>query len=358
MVLGLFGCSGSGPEQEALEPDWDDAVYEEDSKNTGGDSSTENSGNEGEDSGDNSDVPDVADKIAILQNLLNDLQGEVDSLKKGLDQNSGSQQGGSSVSTHAPGAPGYTVDWPDGPAGWQVSPGNTRSLEARVQALESKTASMSIVEDFQGNPTVRFADVNLQVVNGLGATNGNPENPYSFEEGEVSSNGVGNLIVGYNEPPSGRDGNEERMGSHNLVVGPEHNYSSVGGLVVGARNQLLAPYASISAGWQNRVTAQFGSVSGGYLNFATGEYSSVSAGHLNMASGILSSICGGTYNVARGDLSSVTGGTSNNAYSSGSSVNGGKHNKALGDFSGVGGGTYRTAPEAGGWVAGDIKAGP
>jgi hypothetical protein len=41
---------------------------------------------------------------------------------------------------------------------------------------------------------------------------------------------VGNLIVGYNEP---REFEENiRTGSHNVVVGQQHNFSRVGGLVV------------------------------------------------------------------------------------------------------------------------------
>ena len=63
---------------------------------------------------------------------------------------------------------------------------------------------MSILEipsetDQEGNilsvaTTIRFSGVNVQIVNGLGATNGNPVNPF-----DPTTNGLGNLIVGYNE---------------------------------------------------------------------------------------------------------------------------------------------------------------
>lgn len=61
----------------------------------------------------------------------------------------------------------------------------------------------------------------------------------------ASSTGLGNLIVGYNS-----DGrlDKDRTGSHNLVIGDEHQYSSYGGFVAGIENSLHAPYASISGG--------------------------------------------------------------------------------------------------------------
>ena len=65
-------------------------------------------------------------------------------------------------------------------------------------------------------PTVWFEAVNVLVVNGLGSTD--------------SINGLGNLSVGYDEP---RFPASDKSGSHNLIVGPFHNYSSYGGFVAG-----------------------------------------------------------------------------------------------------------------------------
>ena len=107
---------------------------------------------------------------------------------------------------------------------------------------------------------------------------------------------LGNLIIGYNEqalagPPLPR---EVRTGSHNLVVGDFHTYTSFGGFV---------------AGNQNRVTHKHASVSGGTDNSASGAYSSVSGGHRNRASGIAASVSGGQesyavdeFNWAAGEL--------------------------------------------------------
>ncbi len=56
---------------------------------------------------------------------------------------------------------------------------------ADIAALKALTASMSKVT-VDGQPTVRFSGVNVQVVDGTGDTDG-------------TVNGTGNLVVGYNE---------------------------------------------------------------------------------------------------------------------------------------------------------------
>ena len=121
---------------------------------------------------------------------------------------------------------------------------------------------MSIEElpvDNEGNTakTIRFTGVNVQIVNGLGATNGFPDAPPSLDPAETTTNGLGNLIVGYNEEralasvhcamvPDSPLCQDIRTGSHNIVVGAAHNYSSFGGLAVGMRNTVSAAYSSVS----------------------------------------------------------------------------------------------------------------
>ena len=86
-------------------------------------------------------------------------------------------------------------------------------LEARVARLEALLASLSL-ED--AGRTLRVSGVNLQIVSGAGATDG-------------PVNGLGNLIVGYNEDeaanscgPGGCVNRPAvRTGSHNLVVGAD-----------------------------------------------------------------------------------------------------------------------------------------
>ena len=94
-----------------------------------------------------------------------------------------------------------------------------------------------------------------------------------------------------NREPRG-EGND-RSGSHMLVVGKEHNYSSFGGIVVGQRHTTSGEYASVS---------------GGFSNVASGDTASVSGGFFNQASGLRASVSGGSDNQAIGGASSVSGG--------------------------------------------------
>ncbi len=164
--------------------------------------------------------------------------------------------------------------------------------------------------------TIRITGVNVQIVNGLGATE--------------TTNCVGNLIVGYNE--TGNPNGDDRTGSHNLVAGSKNSYSSYGGLVVASENTISAGYATVSAGQNHVASGLASSVSGGHFNTASGFFSSVTGGENNTASVAHSSVTGGESNVANGAQSSVTGGKSNTASSEWASVSGGHNRSATGDY--------------------------
>jgi hypothetical protein len=136
---------------------------------------------------------------------------------------------------------------------------------------------------------------NLHIVNGLGATNGLPTDPTSIDPAHTVVNGLGNLIVGYNELRAGLPGlgSDDRSGSHNLVVGSLQNFSSFGGLVAGELNSISGAYASVSGGYANRASGIQASVSGGDGNIASGGAASVSGGDGNTASGNFASVSGG-----------------------------------------------------------------
>ena len=93
-------------------------------------------------------------------------------------------------------------------------PSDVLLIQSDVGTLETLLASVSL-ETVDGQPTLRFTGVNVQVVDGSGNTAG-------------AINGLGNLIVGYNENSSAT-----RTGSHNLVVGMNNSYTSYGGFVGG-----------------------------------------------------------------------------------------------------------------------------
>jgi hypothetical protein len=242
-------------------------------------------------------------------------------------------------------------------------------MAERMATVENKLSAMAF--DGAANEVV-ITGANLRIVNGLGATD--------------TTNGLGNLIVGYNEL---RDGDTNtRTGSHNVVVGKFNNFSSFGGVVVGFLNEISGTFASVSGGSGNIASGTFASVSGGanntasgpgaassvsggLQNTASGNQSSVSGGHLNTArsssatvsggnfntaSDRFASVTGGDRNTASGGFSSVNGGENNTASGQFSSVSGGENNTASGQFSSVSGGSNRTAPGTDDWAAGPLFA--
>ena len=201
------------------------------------------------------------------------------------------------------------------------------ALNSRVARLLSLFVGVTRVAD-----SLYFDHVNLNVRSGLGRTD--------------SANGLGNLIVGYNElrtktVPS--DTSDHRTGSHNVVIGTGNSYTSFGGVVAGNRNTTTGKYASVTGGGGNLAAGYSASVSGGLNDTASGDGSSVSGGQFNRAPGVSGSVSGGAGNTASGDHSAAAGGISNTASSSYSTVSGGFSNKATASASTVLGGESNTA---------------
>jgi hypothetical protein len=126
-------------------------------------------------------------------------------------------------------------------------------IPERLAVLEHKLTALTF--DAATNE-VRITGANLRLVNGLGATE--------------TTNGTGNLLVGYPEPGDG--GETGQPGSHNVVVGTQHRFSSFGGLVVGRQNELRGAFAAVSGGSGNTASGEFSSVSGGQNRTATGAF--------------------------------------------------------------------------------------
>ncbi|MEL6342753.1 MAG: hypothetical protein AAFV53_06445 [Myxococcota bacterium] len=156
---------------------------------------------------------------------------------------------------------------------------------------------------------------NVHIESGSGATD---------DDGSLT--GLGNLIVGYNEATS----DTTKTGSHNLIVGEHHSYTSYGGLVAGYENTVTAPSASIIGGAFNTVSGQQSVVSGGSNNTVAGTAASISGGAFNAIIGYGASISGGAYNSALGSYASVSGGYYNAADGSASSILGGRQNQTSG----------------------------
>ena len=177
--------------------------------------------------------------------------------------------------------------------------------QAHVDALETRIASLeatvsNLLARFSGvtrnGEDITFSGVNVHIVNGTGTTSGDV-------------NGLGNLIVGYNEL---RGSGDDRSGSHNIVSGARNNYSSFGGFVAGNYNAISGDYASVSGGNANTASGSYSSISGGTGSIASGLYASVSGGAINMAIGNFSSISGGGSNRATGSYTYIGGGGGQN----------------------------------------------
>ena len=206
---------------------------------------------------------------------------------------------------------------------------NMTALKTRVTELEAEnTALKGLLAGVSRNGNDLYIDgANLHVRDGSGDTEG-------------PTNGLGNLIIGYNELRGSMD---NRTGSHNLILGRENNYGSYGGIVAGSHNEISGPYSSVSGGWYNKASGLWSSVSGGGENTASGPYSSVSGGSGNTASGWQSSVSGGGGNTASDEDSAVSGGNDNTASGPFSSVSGGVWNRASGLWSSVSGGNNNIA---------------
>ncbi len=185
---------------------------------------------------------------------------------------------------------------------------NSGGLAERVAELEAQVEELSAIlqfvyvetEEVHGlaGPHLIIEGANVHVRSGSGGTSDacdyrDPDFPNC-----ESLTGLGNLIIGYNEKhgKGGRpDPEEVRTGSHNLVVGVHHSYSSFGGFVAGRMNAVTGWNASVCGGAVNEASGPFSSVGGGVRNVASGDLASVSGGQdreapdeFNWAAGSLS----------------------------------------------------------------------
>ena len=98
-------------------------------------------------------------------------------------------------------------------------------------------------------PHVIFSGVNVHIRSGSG---------FTVDNGATLT-GLGNLIVGYNEPGLGGP----RTGSHNIIGGLGNSFTSYGGLVVGQLNSIAGPFDTILGGEMNQASGMANSILGG-----------------------------------------------------------------------------------------------
>lgn len=225
----------------------------------------------------------------------------------------------------------------DALASTQASLAGAQDLLAEAGAAISDLQTLLAGVTRDGN-TIVVSGANLQVVSGSGSTAG-------------TINGLGNVVIGYNEKSSG----QVRTGSHNLVIGPEHTYSSFGGIVAGENNSISARAASVLGGESNAASGAHSAVVGGSSNTASGPDAAVGGGFSNLASGANSAIAAGCENTASNTFAAVSGGRLGMASGGWSSVQGGFTNKATALYSSVSGGNTHTANTTYNWKAGSLN---
>ena len=187
-----------------------------------------------------------------------------------------------------------------------------KALQSKVAVLEAALAAKQDAMDclYQIGTELYVDGCNLHVRNGLGESSSLlPSDHAPWESSSLDpTNGLGNLIVGYNEDSPYYL--SEKTGSHNVVVGPYHHYTDLNGLVTGSFNRIAGKDSAVTGGQSNHAGGYGSSVSGGKNNTASGYGSSVSGGDMNWADGPYSSVSGGTLNTAKGNWASINGGVS------------------------------------------------
>jgi hypothetical protein len=220
------------------------------------------------------------------------------------------------------------------------------TLQTMVQTAQSQTSSPSamaatVLDPFVSvepgglnglaGPHVIFSGANFHIRSGSGKTDDNT--------------GLGNLVIGYDEDELEfiKIDTTKRNGSHNVIVGPLHQFTASGGLVAGRNNTISGQSASVTGGAENTASGAVSSVSGGAANTASGPTASVSGGQRNTASGQAASVSGGEMGEADGQFASVGGGSANRASGRHSSVSGGRDNVAAGLSASISGGAGNVA---------------
>ncbi len=214
------------------------------------------------------------------------------------------------------------------------------SLDGRVSTLESLAATpveQELLTDLSAYvtvdtaaSTVRISGANLQVVNGTSNTQ--------------SANGLGNLILGYNEDVYGYETSGMREGSHSLVVGVNHAYTSYGSIVHGDNAYVTGAYAAALGVYGGSAEGARSVLLGGWGGYAAGEGSFVAGGQYNVAYGTGAAAVGGYSNAVYGAYASALGGSFASVDGDWATSVGGASSRAAGDYSvTVGGNGVRTS---------------
>lgn len=237
------------------------------------------------------------------------------------------------------------------------------SLQAQINRLRAQNAQQQLaIQQLQnllscvikiGNDVI-LEGCNLHIRNAQGQTD--------------TTDDTGNLIIGYNEDLTIGDGSL-RTGSHNLVIGMDHRYTSWGTIVHGTGhhtsntnsaaiggsfNRPQGVGSVIVSGSENVVTSNHAVIVGGTFNDAGGSHSVITGGESNSTHAYGTLISGGFANEADGNWGAVIGGQGNQAMTGYSVVVGGQGNETWGQHSTVTGGLTRSVNGPHDWRAGGL----
>ena len=176
------------------------------------------------------------------------------------------------------------------------------SVAILVQDTDGVADLLQYVTAYPAVNQIKIVGANVLIQSGSGYT----DDGYHLNVPGWKTYGLGNLIVGYDEG----DDKDLKSGSHNIVVGRDHSYTSYGGLVVGYNNSISGQYSSVTGGHSNSAEARTASVSGGRYNVAADYYSWVGGGYENKADGWYASVMGGAFNITSGECGVLVGGES------------------------------------------------
>ena len=171
-----------------------------------------------------------------------------------------------------------------------------------VQDTDGVADLLQYVTAYPAANQIKIVGANVLIQSGSGYS----DDGYHLKVPGWKTYGLGNLIVGYDEG----DDKDMKTGSHNIVVGRDHTYTSYGGLVVGYNNSIIGQYSSVTGGHSNSAEARTASVSGGRYNVAADYYSWVGGGYDNKADGWYASLMGGAFNFSTGECGVLVGGDS------------------------------------------------
>jgi hypothetical protein len=207
-------------------------------------------------------------------------------------------------------------------AGTQATSAN-QTLSREIAGLQKQVGKLraTLAGVTRHGNVLRFSGMNVQIVNGRHKTG--------------STNGLGNLIIGYNAQAG------SQTGSHNVVIGDAQTFTSYGGLLAGYGNAVTGPDDTVIGGYGNIAESTNNTITGGVDNTAANNATTISGGLHNLTNESASAIFGGCSNLTGGGpaptfvcgnqdyFDAIFGGYANVAQAGiGGAVLGGNHNEA------------------------------